>query len=47
MPGISGRDLAEQLMPAHPEMKLLYMSGYTHDLISQHGVWVNLYSLCF
>jgi two-component system, cell cycle sensor histidine kinase and response regulator CckA len=38
MPGISGRDLAEQLMPAHPEMKLLYMSGYTHDLISQHGV---------
>ena len=38
MPGISGRDLAEQLMPSHPEMKLLYMSGYTHDLISQHGV---------
>lgn len=38
MPGISGRDLAEQLRPSRPEMKLLYMSGYTHDLVSEHGI---------
>lgn len=38
MPGMSGRELAEKLSLLRPEMKLLYMSGYTHDLITQHGV---------
>ncbi len=38
MPGVSGRELADKLMPSRPEMKLLYMSGYTRDLITQHGV---------
>jgi len=38
MPGLSGRALADKLMPSRPEMKLLYMSGYTRDLVTQHGV---------
>jgi two-component system, cell cycle sensor histidine kinase and response regulator CckA len=38
MPGISGRELAESLMLSRPEMRTLYMSGYTADLVAQHGV---------
>jgi two-component system cell cycle sensor histidine kinase/response regulator CckA len=38
MPEMSGRDLAELLLQVHPEMKVLYISGYTDDAIAQHGV---------
>jgi signal transduction histidine kinase/ligand-binding sensor domain-containing protein/ActR/RegA family two-component response regulator len=38
MPGRSGRELAEQLMPMHAGMRLLYASGYTEDAIIRHGV---------
>lgn len=38
MPQMSGRELAAQLRTLHPEIKVLYMSGYTADAITQHGV---------
>ena len=38
MPGMNGRQLAEQLIASHPEMKILYTSGYTDDAIGHHGV---------
>jgi signal transduction histidine kinase/CheY-like chemotaxis protein len=38
MPGLSGRDVAEQLRVHRPGLKVLYMSGYTDDLVVRHGV---------
>jgi CheY-like chemotaxis protein len=38
MPGMSGKVLAEQLTPTHPDLKVLYISGYTDELIAEHGI---------
>jgi PAS domain S-box-containing protein len=38
MPGMNGADLANQLVLHHPEMKVLFTSGYTDDAIVRHGV---------
>ncbi len=38
MPGMSGSKLVERLKEIHPEMKALYMSGYTDNAIVHHGV---------
>lgn len=38
MPGLNGRQLAEQLRFLHPEAKVLYISGYTDDVIVRDGI---------
>ncbi len=37
MPGISGRELAKRVSARHPAMRVLYMSGYTYNVIAQGG----------
>lgn len=38
LPGINGRDLFDKLVMVNPRLKVLYMSGYTQDVISHHGI---------
>ncbi len=38
MPGLNGRQLAEQLQKRRPGLRVLYMSGYTDDGLVQHLV---------
>ncbi len=38
MPQISGRDLANQIQVMNPDIKVLYMSGYTADVIAHRGI---------
>ncbi|MDD2272122.1 MAG: DUF3365 domain-containing protein [Desulfuromonadaceae bacterium] len=38
MPGMNGRDLAKTILLQHPNIKCLFMSGYTADVIAHHGV---------
>ncbi|WP_224982293.1 ATP-binding protein [Geomonas agri] len=37
MPGMNGRDLSERLSQTRPELKCLFMSGYTADVIAERG----------
>ncbi len=38
MPLMSGRELSEQLRVARPDIRVLYMSGYTDDVVLRHGI---------
>jgi CheY-like chemotaxis protein len=38
MPGMSGRTLALRLASLRPGIRTIYMSGYTDDAITRHGV---------
>ncbi len=38
MPEMGGRELAEQARLLHPEIKVLFMSGYTDDVLILEGV---------
>ncbi len=38
MPGMNGKELYQKVMQLHPNVKVLYMSGYTNNVIAQRGV---------
>jgi len=38
MPEMNGRNLAEKIISLYPEITLLFMSGYTADIIANQGV---------
>ncbi|MFP4348934.1 MAG: PAS domain S-box protein [Desulfococcaceae bacterium] len=38
MPEMNGRDLAKNLLSIYPDIKRLFMSGYTANVIAHHGV---------
>jgi two-component system, cell cycle sensor histidine kinase and response regulator CckA len=38
MPRMSGREVAERLALMRPDMAVLFMSGYTADVIARHGI---------
>jgi PAS domain S-box-containing protein len=38
MPGMNGLDLAGKLLTIYPDLKRLFMSGYTANVIAHHGV---------
>jgi CheY-like chemotaxis protein len=37
MPGMNGRELAQRISEIRPNVKVLYMSGYTENVIGQDG----------
>ncbi len=37
MPGINGREVAEQLRRMNPQMKVIFMSGYSDRILSNAG----------
>jgi two-component system, cell cycle sensor histidine kinase and response regulator CckA len=38
MPGMSGKQLSEQLLANRPDLRVLFMSAYTEDLVTQYGI---------
>ena len=38
MPGISGRELSARVQTVRPDIRVLYMSGYTDQAVVHHGI---------
>ncbi len=38
MPDINGKELYEEIRNLYPSIKVLFMSGYTNDVITNHGI---------
>jgi CheY-like chemotaxis protein len=45
LPGLNGREVAEQMRATRPDLRVLYMSGYTDDAILRRGVLTQRSSL--
>src|SRR5262249_18574736 len=45
MPHMSGRELSEKIGASHPEAKILFMSGYSNNLLSTQQVLDSKYVL--
>lgn len=41
MPEMNGKDLFEKIAPKYPDIKVVYMSGYTNNIIVHHGILDN------
>jgi DNA-binding NtrC family response regulator len=39
MPGMSGPELVAELAKARPGLRVLYMSGHTHETMNRYGIW--------
>ena len=37
MPGMNGRELAESAAKLRPNLKVLYMTGYSQNAVTHHG----------
>jgi CheY-like chemotaxis protein len=38
MPGLNGRELADQLLVLQPNLRVLFMSGYTNNMVVHQGI---------
>jgi DNA-binding NtrC family response regulator len=39
MPKMSGRQVRDMVVKTHPDIKVLFMSGYTDDAVAHRGVF--------
>ena len=45
MPGMTGWALGEQIHAQAPTQKIIYMSGYSHEVLAQHGAATSSFAL--
>ncbi len=38
MPGMSGQEVVERLKTCRPEIRVIFMSGYTDNVVLRHGI---------
>jgi len=38
MPQMNGKELTQEILAIHPDLGVIYMSGYTADVIAHHGI---------
>jgi DNA-binding response OmpR family regulator len=38
MPGLSGHQLAERLREQYPSLRVLFMSGFTENVLERYGI---------